>query len=538
MAVALYARVSTTRQAEKDLSIPDQLNQMRAWCKSKGYLVAMEYVEPGASATDDRRPVFQQMIGDATMSPSPYEAILVHSRSRFFRDLLQFLQYERSLKRAGVRLISITQETNDDPAGEMASKIFSVFDEYQSKENGKHTLRAMKENARQGFFNGSKPPYGYRTVETELKGRRGSKKRLEIDVAEAAIVQRIFELYLQGYDGLALGAKGITEFLNDRGITLRGQQWTRGRVHEVLSNSMYHGNYYFNKRENKTKALKPESEWVKIAVPLIIDSGTFQQVEARRQARSPAKVPPRIVNSPTLLTGLLKCGHCNAGMTLATGKGGRYRYYKCNTRIGKGNHYCDSTNVPMEKLDSLVISTLADNVFTPVRVRSMIDEMKKRIRDDKSGESIQLKALAKEFSELQAKSDRLLEAVEGGHLPMDASLRERAHKHQARRQAILIEMSSLRQQIELPSKFLDGRHTQAFCRVLRKKLTESKPLAKRYLQAVVSEIRLVKNEVTITGEYTSLANAMEIGNLKGFDVVPTSARKWLPDLGSNQGPAD
>ena len=31
MAVALYARVSTTRQAEQDLSIPDQLQQMREW---------------------------------------------------------------------------------------------------------------------------------------------------------------------------------------------------------------------------------------------------------------------------------------------------------------------------------------------------------------------------------------------------------------------------------------------------------------------------------------------------------------------------
>ena len=36
MAVALYARVSTAKQAEKDLSIPDQLRQMREWCKRTG----------------------------------------------------------------------------------------------------------------------------------------------------------------------------------------------------------------------------------------------------------------------------------------------------------------------------------------------------------------------------------------------------------------------------------------------------------------------------------------------------------------------
>ena len=58
----------------------------------------------------------------------------------------------------------------------MAAKIFSLFDEYQSKENGKHTLRAMKENARRGYFNGSRPPYGYRTIETELMGTKGKKR--------------------------------------------------------------------------------------------------------------------------------------------------------------------------------------------------------------------------------------------------------------------------------------------------------------------------------------------------------------------------
>jgi site-specific DNA recombinase len=44
----------------------------------------------------------------------------------------------------------------------MIRQIMALFDEYQSKENAKHTLRAMKENARQGFWNGALPPIGYR----------------------------------------------------------------------------------------------------------------------------------------------------------------------------------------------------------------------------------------------------------------------------------------------------------------------------------------------------------------------------------------
>ena len=59
---ALYLRVSTGRQAESDLSIPDQRRQITAYCVAKGWDVAAEFVEPGNTATDDRRPAFPKLI--------------------------------------------------------------------------------------------------------------------------------------------------------------------------------------------------------------------------------------------------------------------------------------------------------------------------------------------------------------------------------------------------------------------------------------------------------------------------------------------
>jgi site-specific DNA recombinase len=53
---ALYMRVSTGRQAEHDLSIPDQRRQLDSWCRAHGYEAAAEFIEAGASAGDDRRP--------------------------------------------------------------------------------------------------------------------------------------------------------------------------------------------------------------------------------------------------------------------------------------------------------------------------------------------------------------------------------------------------------------------------------------------------------------------------------------------------
>ena len=46
--------------------------------------------------------------------------------------------------------------------------------------------------------------------------------------------------------------------------------------------------------------------------------------------------PRRAMASPEPRVGLLRCGHCRAGMTHATGRSGRYRDCKCTSRIAAG----------------------------------------------------------------------------------------------------------------------------------------------------------------------------------------------------------
>jgi site-specific DNA recombinase len=174
MRAALYLRVSTARQAEHDVSIPDQKRQGEAYCEARGYQLVETFVEPGASATNDRRPEFQRMIEAGTSKPAPFDVVVVHSFSRFFRDHFELEFYVRKLAKNGVKLVSITQEMGDDPMHVMMRQIMALFDEYQSKENAKHVMRALKENARQGFWNGSLPPIGYRVVAAE---QRGAKSR-------------------------------------------------------------------------------------------------------------------------------------------------------------------------------------------------------------------------------------------------------------------------------------------------------------------------------------------------------------------------
>uniref|UniRef100_UPI001BD2239C recombinase family protein n=1 Tax=Bradyrhizobium sp. dw_78 TaxID=2719793 RepID=UPI001BD2239C len=214
---ALYLRVSTGRQAEQDLSIPDQRRQLRAYCAARGIEVIAEFVEPGATATDDKRAAFQRMMDEASQRPSPFDVIIVHSFSRFFRDQFQLEFYVRRLAKNGVRLTSITQELGDDPMSVMMRQIMALFDEYQSKENAKHTLRAMKENARQGYWNGSRPPFGYKVVAVEMRGAR-TKKKIEPDPTQVETVRLIFRLARLGDGDGPMGVRQIASYLNDRGL--------------------------------------------------------------------------------------------------------------------------------------------------------------------------------------------------------------------------------------------------------------------------------------------------------------------------------
>lgn len=529
MIVALYARVSTTRQAEKDLSIPDQLRQMREWSKARFYQISAEYVEPGASATDDRRPVFQQMINDACIAPPPFDAIIVHSLSRFFRDMIEFALYERRLKKYGVVVLSMTQQTSDDPAGEMARRIFSLFDEYQSKENAKHTLRAMKENARQGFFNGSTTPYGFRAVEIENNVGKGKKKRLEVDPAEGTIVNKIYQLYLDGYEGRYLGVKGIASYLNNRGFTMRGTIWRKTMISKIITNRIYLGEYVFNKRNSHTLKIKPESEWITINVPPIVDADTFNRVEQKRKERCSINTPSRIVNGPTLLTGLVKCGICGSPMTIATGKGGRYRYYKCTSKVNNiGKKECTNKNVRMETLDKLVLQAVAEKIFTPDRVEIMMDQVKVKIKGSVPKNHNTINHLIKELETIKSQTDKLYEAVEKGFIPQNTSLHERVHKHETRRQEILMEVAKLKSQKEIPLARLTRKNITAFCSALKELFKDkSVQFGKEYLKLLLDEIRVTQKEVHLKGGYAALTSALSCVSKQGLTKVPSFDPYWL-----------
>lgn len=416
---ALYLRVSTARQAEHDVSIPDQRKQGKAYCASRGYQLVETYVEPGASATNDRRPEFQRMIEAGTSKPAPFDVVIVHSFSRFFRDAFDMEFYVRRLAKNGVELLSITQEIGDDAIHQMMRQIMALFDEYQSKENAKHVLRAQKENARQGFWNGALPPIGYRIVAFETRGAK-VKKKLEIDPLHADTVRLIYRLALDG-DGSSgpMGVKAIVNHLNrNRIFTRDGGRWGIGQLHRILTRRTYIGQHEFNKR-SKARELKPESEVVTVEVPALIDRAMFDAVQAHLKARNPKVLPPRVATGPTLLTGICFCGHCDGAMTIRTGKGGRYRYYACSIKARQGETGCIGQAIPMDKLDTLVASYIEDRLLAPERLEEVLASIIDRRQDHAERRREHIAELNKRAAEAELRLKRLCDAIDAGVVDLD-----------------------------------------------------------------------------------------------------------------------
>ena len=541
MAVALYARVSTVRQAEADLSIPDQINQMRAWCKQHGFSIAREYVEPGASATDDKRPVFQRMIDDATHTETPYEAIIVHSRSRFFRDMYGTLHYEHLLDKVRTKVISITQPTSDDETGELMRHVISMMDAYSSRENAKHTSRAMRENARRGFFNGSRAPYGYQVIATEVTGHKGKlRKRLAIEEAEAAVVRQIYSLYLKGHAGQAMGVKAIAKHLNNSGLQMRGNPWRIQKVADILADTTYRGEYCYNMLDSRTGMKRPESEWIRYEVDSIVDEATFSAVRRQREARDPRRegtASARQATNSTLLAGKIKCEHCGVAMTQATGKGGRYRYYKCSHKIAISAKACNTPNLPLERMDRLILERLVDRILTPERVTQILKTWLSHQAKAKGKTDEEIKALERAMHRVEEGLNNLYGAIEKGVIALDSTLQSRVNGLKDERERLLAEMA-LKQRDKPSPKRLSPKQVTYACQRMREMLLDpDRGYGKQLLGLLVTEIRVSAEEISMTGSASALNQAISEMKMGTSIEVPTFVFHWRARSDSNARPS-
>lgn len=533
MRAALYLRVSTGRQAEHDLSIPDQRAQTANWVVARGWTVVAEYVEPGASAMDDKRPEFQRMIERACDGDNPYDVIIVHSYSRFFRDAFGLEFYVRKLAKHGVKLVSMTQELGDDPAQVMMRQVISLFDEYQSKENAKHVLRSMKENARQGFWNGSTAPFGYRTVEVEKRGAR-VKKRLEIDPVEAEQVQFIFKLVVGGHEGSRpMGTKAVATWLNERGYrTRKGGMWGNGTIHQLLTNPVYGGRWRFNHVDSKTRREKADTEQILADAPAIIAPDVFAGVQRLLKGRNPRIAAPRSVTGPILLTGLAFCNLCQGAMSLRTGtsKNGKvHRYYACSTCARKGKKACPGRTVQMDRLDHLVTKHLMDKLLTGDRIWELLSTLATRRAERAATVDARLAALEREAANADEKLKRLYKLIEDGVAEMDDLLKDRITALKADRDRSKEALARARGNVKAKAEVTEEAVAK-FSELMRQRIQEGDtPVRKAWLTSIVDRIEVDDGVIRLFGRKDVLEQCV----MSGATANP-GVRTFVPEWRTRQ----
>ncbi len=534
MRAVIYARVSTGNQAAQDISIPDQITQCERYCAQKEWHVAKSYVDAGASATNDNRIEFQAMVAEACSPANPFDVVIVHSQSRFARNTFDLLNNTKKLEKAGVQFVSITQDIGKGEQADVLRTILGAMDEYQSKETSKHTSRSMLENTRQGFWNGSRPPFGYRTYIAERRGKK-DKKKLEIAPHEAEIVKMIFRHYVTG-DGKSgpMGLRAIAYDLNERGETTRnGGKFLQQFIQRLLINEIYVGRYHFNKKD-KNGISKPEDEWVFLKTPRIVGDEIFHAANERLRRNTAFSTPPRVINGPTLLTGIAHCKSCGSPMRIATGKGGKYRYYKCGLRADAGRAACSGNSVPMQKLNDIVINTLCDTALSSKRIEVIVPELVDHAQRRSENYDGRVETLKNEQRGVKNQLKELWQQISVSEITLDATLQKFIKELQAKNEDCSRAIRRLEQQQAFPVRNLTRNDCREFAAAVRKLLKENKDpkFTRVYLAHVITRVDVGKSKVKMRGPKAALAEqAIAFDSTKL--LVPTFDPKWCGREDSN-----
>jgi hypothetical protein len=385
----------------------------------------------------------------------------------------------------------------------------------------------MKENANQGFWNGAAAPFGYRTYVAEQR-RAKLKKKLPIDVIEAETVRLIFRLIREG-DGTSgpMGGKAAASWLNANNYRTRaGARWGIGPLHKLITNPTYKGEYRYNQRHSRTKMLRSESEHIIISVDPIIDPAVFDAVQAQLKARNPKVTPPRTVTGPTLLTGLATCASCKAGMTLRTGKSGRYRYYTCASAAQKGKSACTGRSVPMDKLDDLITARIMDDLLTPERVGNLLKALIARQSDRETESAQRLTALKAKLGDAEERLKRLYAAIENGVAdPADPTLKDQIAALRTDRD--IAKGAFERAAAELrPEVRINAERIATFTDLMRKNVGGGATEFRRaWLRSMIDNVEVDDEEIRIHGRRDVLERLV-MGGAAAPAGVPIFVREW------------
>jgi DNA invertase Pin-like site-specific DNA recombinase len=298
-----YVRMSTEHQ---QYSTSNQLDRIKEYAARRGMEILRVYADEGKSGLNVKgRESLQRMIDVVVAGQADFCAILVYDVSRWgrFQDADESGYYEYICKRAGITVHYCAEQFEND--GSPASNIIksvkrSMAGEY-SRELSTKVFQGACRLVQLGYRQGGAAGFGLRRMLVDDRRQPkqvlaiGEHKSLQTDRVvlvpgppkEQEVVQEMYRLFVEN----GRSERQIADILNGRGVkTDFGRAWTRGTVHEVLTNEKYLGHNVYHRTSFKLKkkhVTNPPEMWVKAenAFPAIVPVELFWRAQGIIEAR-------------------------------------------------------------------------------------------------------------------------------------------------------------------------------------------------------------------------------------------------------------
>ena len=407
--VYIYTRVSTAMQID-GYSLEAQRTRMKAFAEFSDYEIVGEYEDAGKSGKSiEGRNAFNRMMEDIKTGKDDVSFVLVFKLSRFGRNAADVLSTLQTMQDFGVNLICVEDGIDSSKdAGKLMISVLSAVAEIERENIRVQTMEGRIQKARDGRWNGGFPPYGYRLV----------NGMLEIDEEEAPAIRIIYEKW----NSTEMGATGLAKYLETHGVHKRPRHngknplFDTGLLRNILRNPVYCGKIAYGRRKTeKIHGTRNEYRLVEQDDFLVVDGlhegivseETWNKAQVKRMAQSKKyeHVNKAKDMKTHLLTGLVKCPVCGAGMygnkTNKYKNGEKYSeiyYYGCKHRNMERGHKCNyRKQIREDLLDSAVVEVITKLVANP-RFAAMMQE-KINMKVDTSEIEQEIATLEKEIEQ-------------------------------------------------------------------------------------------------------------------------------------------
>ena len=403
-----YARYSSAGQ--RDVSIEQQLMDIRAFAKREGFTLVHEYADHAKSGFKNAsaRTAFQTMM--AAADSGTFDTVICWKVDRFGRNREESALFKGRLRRFGVKVLYAMEPIPEGSAGVLLEGMLEATAEWYSRQLSENVTRGMTDSAHRCLYNGTKM-LGY---------TRGSDGKYALLPEEAAVVRKIFDLYCTG-----LSAARICRQLNAQGLrSSRGMPFSPESILRLISNERYTGTYIWGDVR------------VPGGMPAIIERSTFE--EAQRMKKKTARhIEQGSVDY--LLTGKAFCGYCGSAMIGDSGTskdGTRYYYYTCQAH--KARKGCEKRSVRKERLEEAVVDFVLDFVLSDDQIQKTVDAIMKLQQEELKASP--LAAMETEYAEVKKKINNINDAIAAGIWNSSTSARLKALEDEAENLRISVEM--------------------------------------------------------------------------------------------------